>query len=98
MEPFGPIAPPITRPVAVPDGEAFVVTPAIPRSEGEKIARAEILERLLRPGDIEGADIAAAVAVYAPIWRLDVSVEGFHVGVRSVGSGRGIGGVMPTGG
>lgn len=98
MQPFTPIAPPLASPVRVPDGAAFVVTPSIKRSTAEETAREAILKRTLRPKDITEAYIAPAVSVYVPLWRIDMTAEGFHLGLRSVQRPSGGQGIMPTGG
>src|SRR5262249_34715676 len=48
------------------------------------------------PADIAKAEIAPIMLAWVPLWRVDVTVEGFHVGLSRVGSGSGS--LLPTGG
>ncbi|HEV8322843.1 MAG TPA: hypothetical protein VG389_14610 [Myxococcota bacterium] len=99
--PFGPFASPAAVPIDVPEEERFVVPLSVPRDDGERIAREAIRGGFFRPADIDGAVLAPLALVWAPYWRIDAGVEGFHVGLTHVGGGgpRGRGSmVLPTGG
>jgi hypothetical protein len=92
---FGHLAPPTTRPIDVAASDWFVVPGAVPRSAAERVALADVHEGYLRPPDIHRAELAPIVLGHFPIWRVDVSVEGFHVGLSR---GREGGSLLPTGG
>ena len=96
---FGPIAPPPLTAVRVGDGEAFVVPARLSLDEGDRLGREAIQSGMLRPPDSHRADIEGAQLVWVPLWRVDASADGFHVGLRSSTDARGrLRAVLPTGG
>ncbi len=96
---FGPIAPPPLAAVHVPDGAAFMVPSRLGPEEADRRAREAAQEGLLRPVDSHRADLELAQLVWVPVWRVDGSAEGVHVGVRAVRDRRGtLRGMLPTGG
>ncbi len=96
---FGPIAPPPVATVRVGDGESFVVPARLSADEGERLGREAIQEGMARPADSHRADIETAQLVWVPLWRVDASADGFHVGVRQATDAKGrLRAVLPTGG
>src|SRR5260370_22353496 len=92
---LGNLAPPTSATVEVAAADWFVVPGAFPRAAAERVALADVYEGYLRPPDIHTAEQAPLVLAHFPIWRVDVSVEGFHVGL-SRDHQRGA--LLPTGG
>src|SRR5437660_12879057 len=92
---FGNLAPPSSATIDVAASDWFVVPGAVPRSAAERTALAEVYEGYLRPPDIHTSEQAPILLAHVPIWRVDVSVEGFHVGLTR-DSQRGS--LLPTGG
>jgi hypothetical protein len=92
---FGRLVAQLSMPVNVVDADAFVVPRVVKRADAERVALEAINEGYLRPADIARAEIAPIMLAWVPLWRVDVTVEGFHLGLtRSGGSG----GLLPTGG
>jgi hypothetical protein len=92
---FGHLAPPSDVTVDVAASDWFVVPGAVPRSAAERVALADVYEGYLRPPDIHTSEQAPIVLAHVPIWRVDVSVEGFHVGLSR---DQPRGSLLPTGG
>ena len=70
----------------------FVVARRLDESAAGKIARREIFGRVLAPADIRQASATALDRIrliQIPFWRVEVSVDGFHVSLTSVPLGRG---------
>ncbi len=96
---FGPIAPPPIATVRVGDGESFVVPLKLSAIDGDRIGREAIQEGLFRPVDSHKADIEVAQLVWVPLWRVDASADGFHVGIKHATDAKGrLKWVLPTGG
>jgi hypothetical protein len=94
MDPFGPIVPK-TKPIDVPQSEIFLALPTITEAQAAKVI-AEELDGFFRPTDLAAAERAPLALYHLPIWRVEASVDGFHVGVSRHGAG--LGGLTPTGG
>ncbi len=93
--PRGPLLPPLSDPVRVPEGDTFVVRARISFVEAAELARVAIVERALRPGDLGDPPRDVPRLVWTPFWRVDASVDGFHLGISNVR----VGGIpLPTGG
>jgi len=88
--------PKLERPVVA--AETFVVPATLDLAQGRAAVRRVITDGVLKPSDIEGAAIDDASLLYLPFWRVDASVDGFHIGIGTVtgSSGRSI--PIPTGG
>jgi hypothetical protein len=70
----------------------FVVPRRLDEAAAGKIARHEIFGRLLAPADIRQASATALDRIrliQVPFWRVEISIDGFHVNVTSVRLGRG---------
>jgi hypothetical protein len=70
----------------------FVVARRLDESAAGKIARREIFGRVLAPADIR--DASATVLdrirlVQLPFWRVELSLDGFHVNITTAPLGRG---------
>jgi hypothetical protein len=87
------LAPPIRDEVFVDDDERFMIERVVKKADAEATALAAIKESMLRPADIEASTIEDIQLGWVPLWRFDLSVRGFHLGL-SRGNGR----TLPTGG
>lgn len=70
----------------------FVVSRRLDQAAAEKIARQEIFHRWLAPADIGKARATALDRTHfiqVPFWRVDLSIDGFHVNLTDVRVGRG---------
>lgn len=95
---FGPVAGPAARRVSVPDAERYTLRVALTAERAEALARARIQDGLRRPADMHTADIEAAHLVWIPLWRVDLSVDGRHLGLRALRDrSGGLRAVLPTG-
>jgi hypothetical protein len=83
----------IADPVLVDDDEHFLVERLVKKADAEKVALAAIKEGMLRPADIDASELSDMLLAWVPIWRVDISVRGFHLGVS-----RNSGVTLPTGG
>jgi hypothetical protein len=93
---FGPLAPPSSQQaVRVAPGDAFVVRASVARGDAERTARAEVHEGVLRPPDVHQSEFAPLVLAHVPMWRVDVTASGFHVGLSRDARDRSL---LPTGG
>lgn len=93
--PRGPLLPPLTDPVVIPEGDTFVVRARISFAEAAELARKAIVERALRPGDLGDPRRDVPRLAWTPFWRVDAGVDAFHLGL----SGVRVGGLpLPTGG
>ncbi len=89
-------APAAENAVNVPEGDTYVLRTKVSFSEAAEHAKKAIVERTLRPADL-GDDPERDVPrlVWTPFWRVDASVDGFHLGFSNVR----VGNVpLPTGG
>ncbi len=80
-------------PADVDAGEHFVVERVVKKADAERVALAAINERMLRPADIDASEIDPMLLAWVPIWRIDISVSGFNLGLSRA---RGV--TLPTGG
>jgi hypothetical protein len=84
--------------IAIAEAEAFVAPVTIDLARATALARDAITGSFARPGDIGGARIDRPRLAYVPFWRVEGSIDGFHIGL---GTGRSQSGgtfVFPTGG
>lgn len=96
---FGPVAGPPSKRVTVLDGERFVMRVSVSAEVAERAARQRIQEGILRPADSHCAEIEAVRLVWIPLWRVEVEVDGLHLGLRALRDASGaVRGVLPTGG
>ena len=75
-----------------PGEPSFVVARRLDEAAAGKIARREIFGRVLAPADIRQASATALDRirlVQVPFWRVEVSIDGFHVTLTSVRLGPG---------
>jgi hypothetical protein len=91
-----PIFPKLERPVIAAD--AFVVPTRLDPAEGREAVARAVKGGVLKPSDIEHAELEDATLLYVPFWRVDVSVEGFHIGIGSMSTSSGRSIPIPTGG
>ncbi len=93
--PKGPLLPAVEAPVNVPEGDTYVLRAKISFSEAAELAKKAIVERTLRPADMGDPERDVPRLAWTPFWRVDASVDGFHVGF----SGVRVGNIpLPTGG
>jgi hypothetical protein len=85
------------QPVAFDPARAFVVPASIGELAGKGRARDAVRARWLRPADLQRAKIAEPELVWLPLYRVEGTVDGFHLGLRGHASPRGPR-VLPTGG
>jgi hypothetical protein len=78
--------PKLPQPVA--PAEAFVVVSTLDAKQGSEAVQRCVRDGLLKPSDIAGADLEEPKLLWVPFWRIAVSVDGFHIGLSSVQSGR----------
>ena len=83
----------LSDPVHVDDDEQFLVERVVKKADAERVAIAAIKEGMLRPADIDASEFDGMLLAWVPIWRVDISVRGFHLGVS-----RSSGVTLPTGG
>lgn len=89
--------PTLPQPVSPP--EVFVVPATLDVAHGHEAVQRAVKNGILKPSDIAGADLGAPVLLYVPFWRVAVTVDGFHIGLSTVQSGRtGRSIPIPTGG
>lgn len=88
--------PKLDKPVLPPD--VFVVPATLDLARGREAATRVVKTGLLKPADIERADIEPAALLYVPFWRVDVAVDGFHIGIGSLSTSSGKTIPIPTGG
>jgi len=79
----------VPRPVNPGEAESFLAPLTIGRTDAEARIRDAIFDRTLRPADIETATVDEPHLLLVPLWRVDVSVDGHHVGLSSVSVGSG---------
>ncbi|MDB4933440.1 MAG: hypothetical protein JWP87_412 [Labilithrix sp.] len=85
-------------PQPVLPSDAFVAPATLDASRGNEAVARAVKAGILKPSDIEGAELGEAALLYVPFWRVAVTVDGFHIGLSSMQgrSGRSI--PIPTGG
>jgi hypothetical protein len=91
-----PTFPKLDKPVVVSD--AFVAPAVLDLAQGRAAVQAAVTDGFLKPFDIERADVEPAMLLYVPFWRVDVSVDGFHIGIGSMSTSSGKSIPIPTGG
>jgi hypothetical protein len=86
-------------PSPVVPSDVLVAPPALDASQGAAAVKRAIHDGFFRPSDIATATIDEPVLLHVPFWRVEISVDGFHIGIGSIESSR-TGRVMPipTGG
>jgi len=86
-------------PQAVTPAETFVAPATLDAERGRDAILRAVRQGFLKPLDIDTAATDEPVLLYIPFWRIEASVDGFHVGIGTVtseGSGRTY--PIPTGG
>jgi hypothetical protein len=86
------------KPLDWPAAETFVVPATFGVMAGHGRAKDAVTRGLLRPADVDASKMGPVERVFVPLWRVEGSMDGFHVGLTSYSRGSGRGGVMPTGG
>jgi len=88
----GPLFPRLKASAHEPGEPWFVVSRRLDQAVAEKTARREIFHRWLAPADIGKARATALDRtrfIQVPFWRVDLSIDGFHVNLNSLQVGRG---------
>ena len=86
-------------PQPVVPAEIFVAPATLDASRGREAVQRAVKHGILKPSDIDGAELVDPALLYVPFWRVAVTVDGFHIGIGSVQSGRtGRSVPIPTGG
>jgi hypothetical protein len=78
---------PLHTPLAVPESAQWVAF-RLSESDAHAILSKEIFERWFGPADAKAARVEPTERVHVPFWRIDVSVDGSHVGFTNVTVGR----------
>ncbi len=88
------------RPIVVPTSEQHVCRRILEPKQAQEHVRHIVLDGIFKPSDIEAASRVEPVALlWVPFWRVDVSVDGFHLDISRVSVGRGNARIpIPTGG
>ena len=92
-----PTFPKLSQPVS--PAEVFVAPATLDAARGRDAVLHAVKDGILKPSDIDLAELADPALLYVPFWRVQVSVDGFHVGLSSMeagSAGRRI--PIPTGG
>lgn len=93
-----PLITPAGKPIEQPAAETFVVPATFGEMAGHGRARDAVTRGWLRPADVDRARIGPVEKIFVPLWRIEGSVDGFHLGLTTVARREGRTGVMPTGG
>jgi hypothetical protein len=89
----------ITKPSApVVDEPAFVLPRSVSEMAGKGRAKDAVTRGFLKPRDIETAEISEVEKIFVPLWRIEGSVDGFHIGLGEITNSRGRSRPFPTGG
>lgn len=76
-------------PQPVVPAEVFVAPAVLDAARGRAAVETAVTEGFLRPFDSKhAASLDAPALLYVPFWRVEVSVDGFHIGLSTVSSGR----------
>ncbi len=86
---------PVDKRVVPGAAEDYAARPILDRPQGQDHARRAVKDGVLKPSDIESARIQEVQLLYVPFWRIDVSVDGFHVDIGKLTVGKI---PLPTGG
>jgi hypothetical protein len=91
-----PTFPPLPQPVLA--AEVLVAPATLEAAQGREAVQRAVKDGILKPSDIDGAELADPALLYVPFWRVAVTVDGFHIGLSTATarSGRSI--PIPTGG
>jgi hypothetical protein len=90
--PDAPVFPTLGALAHQPREPWFAVARRLDEAAAGKIARHEIFGRVLAPADIRQASATALDRIrliQVPFWRVELSIDGFHVNLTSVRLGRG---------
>lgn len=83
--------PPLGTPPAAPLSLDGVEVSYSPRSVGELVGHGRVREAVsggvLRPADMDKAEIGEVESVWVPVWRFEGSVDGFHVSLGTTTRG-----------
>lgn len=85
-------------PQPVVPGEIFVVPATLDAVRGQEAVARAVKDGILRPSDIDGAELGEPALLYVPFWRVAVTVDGFHLGLSTMQSSSGRTIPIPTGG
>lgn len=87
------------RSPVLPEGEVFMLRAVLSDIDAEARVKQVILDRALGPADIDAAQIDPVRALGVPFYRVEVTVDGHHVGFSGVTVGSGTTRIpIPTGG
>ena len=76
-----PLCPALNTPADIAVADEFVIRSRISADEAHRLAMKAITGSVLRPEDIGNAKIETPVLAYVPFWRIELRVEGYHVGI-----------------
>lgn len=81
---------------AAPTSDAYAIAPRLTLEQARERSRKEIVDSMLRPPDIAKSKIEEPRLVHAPFWRIELTIDGFHVRIGGTGYGNGF--ARPRGG
>ena len=93
-----PLCPPLAAASVVFPSAAFVAPLVIDEAQARAATREAIHGSFARPTDIASASLDRLRLAQVPFWRVEASVDGFHLGLTSGTRGDGRGFILPTGG
>jgi len=82
----------------VTPAEVFVAPATLDAARGAAAVQRAVKDGILKPSDIDLADLVEPALIYVPFWRIAVTVDGFHIGVGSISNNSGRSIPIPTGG
>lgn len=94
-----PLFPPVPRPVDAGGAATAALPCVLSELDAEVLVREAVTGRTLAPADADRARIEPPRLLSVPFWRVEVSVDGFHLGMS--GASVQVGGAklpIPTGG
>jgi len=78
-----PFATKLASPAVTPE---LVVLAKVDPARARATIEREVKASVLRPRDIDSARVGEVSFFYAPFWRVNLSVEGFHLGLTTIRS------------
>lgn len=79
MTGFPPLISPPSHPLDLENVEAFTVPKSIGKMVGEGRARDAVTRNVLRPADLETAELEPVQLIWVPLWRFEATADSFHL-------------------
>ncbi|MBX3275123.1 MAG: hypothetical protein KF729_32965 [Sandaracinaceae bacterium] len=74
-----PLVTPPARPLALEPAETFALPRTVGQMVGEGRARDAVLDRALRPADLDPSAVGPVEAIWIPLWRVKGSADSFSL-------------------